>query len=41
LLNRELLKKRNKHLQAKLIEAANLAPRRDPHLAAVHENELN
>ncbi len=35
-----LSKKRNKHLQTMLIEAANLAPRWNPHLAAVHEKEL-
>lgn len=35
-----LSKKRNKHLQTMLIEAANLAPRWNTHLAAVHEKEL-
>jgi len=35
-----LSKKRNKHLQTMLIEAANLAPRWNPHLAAVHEKEV-
>lgn len=35
-----LSKKRNKHLQTMLIEAANLAPRWNPHLAAVHEKEM-
>ncbi len=33
-------KKRNKHLQTVLIEAAKLAPRWNPQLAAVHEREL-
>lgn len=33
-------KQRNKHLQTILIEAAKLAPRYNPHLAAVHEREL-
>lgn len=33
-------KKRNKHLQTMLIEAANIAPRWNPLLAAVHEREL-
>jgi transposase len=33
-------KKRNKHLQTKLIEAAKLAPRWNPQLAALHEKEL-
>lgn len=33
-------KKRNKHLQTILIEAAKLAPRWNPQLAAVHEKEL-
>ena len=33
-------KKRNKHLQTMLIEAAKLAPRWNPHLAAIHEKEL-
>jgi transposase len=35
-----LSKKRNKHLQTTLIEVANLAPRWNPHLAAVHEKEI-
>lgn len=35
-----LSKKRNKQLQTMLIEAANLAPHWNPHLAAVHEKEL-
>ena len=35
-----LSKKRNKHLQTMLIEAANLAPRWNQHLAAVHEKEM-
>lgn len=35
-----LSKKRNKHLQTKLIEAAKLAPRWNPRLAAVYEKEL-
>jgi transposase len=34
-------KKRNKHLQTMLIEAAKLAPRWNPQLAALHEKELN
>jgi transposase len=33
-------KKRNKHLQTILIEAAKLAPYRNPQLAAVHEKEV-
>ena len=33
-------KKRNKHLQTVLIEAAKLAPRWNPQLAALHEKEL-
>jgi len=33
-------KKRNKHLQAMLIEAAKLAPRWNPQLAVVHDREL-
>jgi len=33
-------KKRNKHLQTVLIEAAKLAPRWNPLLAEVHEQEL-
>ena len=33
-------KQRNKHLQTILIEAAKLAPRHNPQLAAVHEREL-
>ena len=33
-------KQRNKHLQTILIEAAKLAPRRNPQLAVVHEREL-
>jgi transposase len=33
-------KKRNKHLQTILIEAAKLAPRWNPQLAAVHSKEL-
>jgi len=33
-------KKRNKHLQSMLIEAAKLAPRWNPQLAVVHEREL-
>ncbi len=33
-------KKRNKHLQTILIEAAKLAPHRNPQLAALHEKEL-
>ena len=33
-------KKRNKHLQAMLIEAAKLAPQRNPRLAEIHEREL-
>jgi transposase len=32
-------KKRNKHLQTMLIEAAKLAPRWNPQLAAIHEKE--
>lgn len=35
-----LSKKRNKHLQTMLIEAAKLAPRWNPLLAALHEKEL-
>jgi transposase len=35
-----LSKQRNKHLQSTLIEAAKLAPRWNPQLAAVHEREL-
>jgi len=35
-----LSKKRNKHLQTMLIEAAKLAPKWNPHLAALHEKEL-
>jgi len=34
-------KKRNKHLQTMLIEAAKLAPRWNPQLTALHEKELN
>jgi len=34
-------KKRNKHLQTMLIEAAKLAPHWNPQLAVVHERELN
>jgi transposase len=34
-------KKRNKHLQTMLIEAAKLAPRWNPQLAVLHEKELN
>jgi len=34
-------KKRNKHLQTMLIEAAKLAPRWNPQLAALHEKEVN
>jgi len=34
-------KKRNKHLQSMLIEAAKLAPRWNPQLAAIHEKELS
>jgi transposase len=33
-------KKRNKHLQTMLIEAAKIAPLWNPQLAAVHEREL-
>jgi len=33
-------KQRNKHLQTMLIEAAKLAPRHNPQLAAVHGQEL-
>jgi transposase len=33
-------KKRNKHLQTMLIEAAKIAPLWNPRLAAVHEREL-
>jgi len=33
-------KKRNKHLQTMLIEAAKLAPRWNPRLAEIHEKEL-
>jgi transposase len=33
-------KKRNKHLQTVLIEAAKLAPHRNPRLAEIHEREL-
>ena len=33
-------KQRNKHLQTILIEAAKLAPRYNPQLAAVHAREL-
>jgi len=33
-------KQRNKHLQTILIEAAKLAPRFNPQLAAVHQREL-
>ncbi len=33
-------KKRNKHLQTVLIEAAKLAPRWNPQLAEVHEQEV-
>jgi transposase len=33
-------KQRNKHLQTILIEAAKLAPRYNPQLAAVHDREL-
>jgi transposase len=33
-------KKRNKHLQSKLIEAAKLAPHWNPQLATLHEKEL-
>ena len=33
-------KKRNKHLQSVLVEAAKLAPRWSPQLAAVHDEEL-
>ncbi|MBU1235089.1 MAG: IS110 family transposase, partial [Proteobacteria bacterium] len=35
-----LSKKRNKHLQTVLIEAAKLAPHWNPQLAEVHEREL-
>jgi transposase len=35
-----IFKQRNKHLQTILIEAAKLAPRFNPQLAAVHEREL-
>jgi transposase len=34
-------KKRNKHLQTMLVEAAKIAPFWNPQLAAVHERELN
>jgi transposase len=34
------LKKRNKHLQTVLVEAAKLAPRWNPHLAQIHQKEL-
>jgi len=34
-------KKRNKHLQTMLIEAAKLAPRWNPQLATLHEKEVN
>lgn len=34
-------KKRNKHLQSVLIEAAKLAPRWNPQLAEIHDRELN
>jgi transposase len=34
-------KKRNKHLQTMLIEAAKLAPRWNPQLAVLHEKEVN
>ena len=34
-------KKRNKHLQTVLIEAAKLAPRWNPELAIIHERELS
>jgi transposase len=34
-------KKRNKHLQTILVEAAKLAPRWNPQLAAVHQRELS
>ena len=34
-------KQRNAHLQTVLIEAAKLAPRWNPQLAAVHEREMN
>ena len=34
-------KKRNKHLQSKLIEAAKLAPHWNSHLGLVHEKELS
>ena len=33
-------KKRNKHLQSVLVEAAKLAPRWSPQLAAVHDKEF-
>ncbi len=33
-------KKRNKHLQTKLIEAAKLAPHWNPQLALIHDKEL-
>ena len=33
-------KKRNKHIQTKLIEAAKLAPHWNPQLAVLHEKEL-
>jgi hypothetical protein len=33
-------KQRNRHLQTILIEAAKLAPRHNPQLAAVHQREL-
>jgi transposase len=35
-----LSKKRNKHLQSVLIEAANLAPHWNPQLAAIHAKEV-
>jgi transposase len=34
-------KKRNKYLQTMLVEAAKIAPFWNPHLAALHERELN
>ena len=33
-------KKRNKHLQTVLVEAAKLSPRWNPHLAQIHQKEL-
>ena len=33
-------KKRNKHIQTDLVEAAKLAPQWNPHLARVHQKEL-